>query len=92
MTDQIVWKVLIALMTDLSAGRSISLTRLLTMRSQPIVLTLFCLAVVVAVIVVVVIVDVVFVIVLDIDVVVKATFKGPCHLIKTFDISKILFP
>ena len=49
------------------------------MRSQPIVLRLFCLVVIVfvAVIVVVVIVDVVFVIVvvLDVDIVVKATLK-----------------
>ena len=47
-------------------------TRLITMRSQPIVLRLFCL------VVIVVIVDVVFVIVvvLDVDIVVKATCDG----------------
>ena len=53
-------------------------TRLITMRSQPIVLRLFCFVVVfvvVAVTVFVVIVDVVFVfvVVLDVDIVLKAT-------------------
>ena len=52
-------------------------TRLITMRSQPIVLRLFCLVIVV---VVVVADDVVFVIVvvLDVDIVVKETLKAPC--------------
>ena len=49
-------------MTDLSAVRSISLTRLLTMRSQPIVLRLVC-SVVVGGGGGVVVVDVVFVVV-----------------------------
>ena len=71
---------LISLNTD-QTPKSIllTITRLITMRSQPIVLRLFCLVVVVvvAVIVVDVIVDVnfIFVVVLDVVIVAKATLK-----------------